>query len=247
MRAWKEQSAAIKQGAIAAAICNPHNMSHAISVWTIVQALLASPRLKVMTGTYVQTALTHCWEAMQLLGFQRAAECIRQQLAAAGHGLSDTSARQNSAAFHVGMSEADFQLRLCGDRLQRDVPANKDNCVVSFNPDIWQREVLDTIDARASCVICAPTSSGKTFISSYCIDRVLKESRDGIVVFVAPTKALVNQTAAQVSLADLCTACIYVKTCALERQLYSSLCCLQKISTLLRSSHTCAPQSMNVM
>jgi len=99
--------------------------------------------------------------------------------------------------FTVGMTEAHFQLRFCGDLLQRDVPAVRDPRVISFNPDLWQRKVLDAIDADASSVICAPTSSGKTFISSYCMDKVLRQSQDGIVVFVAPTKALVNQTAAQ--------------------------------------------------
>jgi len=99
--------------------------------------------------------------------------------------------------FAVGMTEAHFQLRFCGDLLQRDVPAVRDPRVISFNPDLWQRKVLDAIDADASSVICAPTSSGKTFISSYCMDKVLRQSQDGIVVFVAPTKALVNQTAAQ--------------------------------------------------
>ena len=99
--------------------------------------------------------------------------------------------------FAVGMTEAHFQLRFCGDLLQRDVPAVRDSRVISFNPDLWQRKVLDAIDADASSVICAPTSSGKTFISSYCMDKVLRQSQDGIVVFVAPTKALVNQTAAQ--------------------------------------------------
>jgi ERCC4-related helicase len=59
-------------------------------------------------------------------------------------------------------------------------------------------QVLDAIDAQSSVVVCAPTSAGKTFISYYCMDRVLGGSKDGKVVFVAPTKALVNQVAAQV-------------------------------------------------
>lgn len=59
-------------------------------------------------------------------------------------------------------------------------------------------QVLDAIDANRSAVVCAPTSSGKTFISSYCIDRVSKADEEGVAVFVAPTKALVNQVAAQV-------------------------------------------------
>ena len=111
---------------------------------------------------------------------------------------SATASRDSRNVCHVGMSEAEFQLRFCGDILQRGVPAPKDPRVASFVPDAWQRDVLDAIDKRESCVICAPTSSGKTFISSFCMDRVVNESDDGIVVFVAPTKALVNQTAAQV-------------------------------------------------
>jgi superfamily II RNA helicase len=61
-------------------------------------------------------------------------------------------------------------------------------------------QVLDAIDEGASALIVAPTSSGKTFISSYCINSVVRatDHSDGIVVFVAPTKALVNQVAAQV-------------------------------------------------
>lgn len=61
-------------------------------------------------------------------------------------------------------------------------------------------QVLDAIDAGSSALIVAPTSSGKTFISSYCINSVVARPEDpeGIVVFVAPNKALVNQVAAQV-------------------------------------------------
>ena len=61
-------------------------------------------------------------------------------------------------------------------------------------------QVLDVIDAGASGLVVAPTSSGKTFMSAYCINRVVAAGEDpsGVVVFVAPNKALCNQVAAQV-------------------------------------------------
>jgi superfamily II RNA helicase len=58
--------------------------------------------------------------------------------------------------------------------------------------------VLDSLDANDSLFIVAPTSSGKTFISFYAMKQILQADDDGVLVYVAPTKALVNQIAAEV-------------------------------------------------
>jgi replicative superfamily II helicase len=60
------------------------------------------------------------------------------------------------------------------------------------------------VDANRSAVVVAPTASGKTFISYYCIKRVLganlelPEQERGVVVYVAPTNALMMQVAAEI-------------------------------------------------
>ncbi|PRW57760.1 DEAD DEAH box [Chlorella sorokiniana] len=116
-------------------------------------------------------------------------------------GSSKGASSDGSAAPEgLGLSDTRFQLRHCGPLLPHEAPPERDPRVQSFNPDPWQRQVLDAVDAGASALVVAPTSSGKTFISNYTISSVVQraEDPDGVVVFVAPTKALVNQVTAQV-------------------------------------------------
>lgn len=94
-------------------------------------------------------------------------------------------------------STVDFQLQHCGPFLERSFDPAPDSRV-PFIPDAWQRNVLDAIDADKSLLVVAPTSAGKTFISFYAMKKVLKNSDDGVLVYVAPTKALVNQIAAEI-------------------------------------------------
>lgn len=90
-----------------------------------------------------------------------------------------------------------WQLRLFGEYMDRSMDSAPDPRV-QFKPDAWQREVLDCIDTNHSLLVVAPTSAGKTFISYYAMEKVLRDSDDGILVYVAPTKALVTQIAAEV-------------------------------------------------
>lgn len=90
-----------------------------------------------------------------------------------------------------------FMLFHFGPYMERNFDAAPDSRV-PFKPDGWQRRVLDELDADHSVFVVAPTSSGKTFISFYAMEKVLKDDDDGVLVYLAPTKALVNQIAAEV-------------------------------------------------
>lgn len=91
----------------------------------------------------------------------------------------------------------EFQLMHCGPIMDRQTGAKPDPRV-PFEPDEWQRDVLDELDKDNSLFVVAPTSAGKTFISFHAISKVLHEDDTGVLVYVAPTKALVNQIAAEV-------------------------------------------------
>ncbi|KAK6823653.1 DEAD/DEAH box helicase [Apiospora arundinis] len=90
-----------------------------------------------------------------------------------------------------------FQLNFCGPFMDRSFDSSPDPRV-PFEPDAWQKRVLDAIDQNKSLFVVAPTSAGKTFISFYAMKRVLQTNDDDVIVYVAPTKALVNQIAAEV-------------------------------------------------
>jgi superfamily II DNA or RNA helicase len=97
----------------------------------------------------------------------------------------------------AGMKPLDFQMDYCGPYLERSFDSEPDPRV-PFQPDAWQRKVLDAIDDDKSLFVVAPTSSGKTFISFYAMKKILQANNDDVLVYVAPTKALVNQIAAEV-------------------------------------------------
>ncbi|KAL8811188.1 MAG: hypothetical protein Q9200_001999 [Gallowayella weberi] len=98
----------------------------------------------------------------------------------------------------VASAYQEFQLLHCGPYMDRNLDSAPDVRVKSFNPDGWQRKVLDELDADRSIFVVAPTSAGKTFISFYAMEKILRKNDDSVLVYVAPTKALVNQIGAEI-------------------------------------------------
>lgn len=101
-------------------------------------------------------------------------------------------------ALYTNEDSVRFQLRCLGPQLKKEVTGEFD-ADVGFVPDPWQEKLIHAIRNNQSALVVAPTSSGKTFASYYCMKRVLQQSKEGIVVYVSPTKALVNQVAATIT------------------------------------------------
>lgn len=81
----------------------------------------------------------------------------------------------------------DFQLTEMSDRLP---PLNLHALQGKFVLDAWQLKVINFIENKKSVLITAPTSSGKTVLSTYVCTSGAK------VLFVVPTEPLAWQVAA---------------------------------------------------
>ena len=149
-------------------------------------------------------------EHLSTFGFQAAAESLYAwwaQRTEHKHTEAVTIRGVRDARYVIDMPFARFQLLHCGHLMQRSLDSRTDERVSSFQPDAWQRELLDVVDRRQSALVVAPTSSGKTLVSFYAMKKTLDENKQqskgkrnvrGVVVYVSPTKALVNQVAAEV-------------------------------------------------
>lgn len=104
---------------------------------------------------------------------------------------------KSKSSYNVPFTSTEFQMKFCGEYMERNMESRPDPRT-NFDADKWQRDVLDVIDREENVFVVAPTSAGKTFISFYAIEKVLRADDDGLLIFIAPTKALVNQMAAEI-------------------------------------------------
>lgn len=150
--------------------------------------------LKVKSGL-TETIVVHTLEICRLIGFPKE----NKLPTAIDRPLTFALKVPPTLTFtlSIGLSSQEFQLVHCGPYMDRNTESLPDPRV-PFNPDGWQRAVLDELDANNSVFVVAPTSAGKTFISFYAMEKILQADDDGVLVYVAPTKALVNQIAAEV-------------------------------------------------
>ncbi|MDP6323827.1 MAG: DEAD/DEAH box helicase [Acidimicrobiales bacterium] len=60
-----------------------------------------------------------------------------------------------------------------------------------YELDQFQKKAFETLDAKSSVLVTAPTSSGKTLVAEYAISKALEKS--SYLYYTAPIKALCNQ------------------------------------------------------
>ena len=104
-----------------------------------------------------------------------------------------------SQSAEMGICHIEFQMKHMSHLLREKLREDLDPRVKYFVPDQWQRDMFDYIDANQSVLIVAPTGSGKTFASYYCMEKILRSSDEDVIVYVSPTKALCNQVMATVN------------------------------------------------
>jgi superfamily II RNA helicase len=111
---------------------------------------------------------------------------------------SSTSTASMKRLLRLQLTErTNFEDSLSDLRPQTDA-LQRQHARLDFVPDPWQERLIELIDRGKSVIVSAPTSSGKTFLGFYVMETTLRQNPKGVIVYVSPTKALVNQTYAEV-------------------------------------------------
>jgi len=200
LRKWCEDVALISK--------QSPNMSHSIRLWQVTQDIFRrfGNNLSIQNVKVLQKSLL-------LMGYEKAAKLLVQEYIRinkqSGLEIEEKEVLLDSSKIETQISTPSsysrFQLEFGGHLMIRSVNSMYDSRVKKFYPDKWQKNLLDVVDARGSVLVVAPTSSGKTFISWYTMKRTLEENRSILrtkdrrrIIYVCPTKSLVQQAAAEI-------------------------------------------------
>lgn len=100
-------------------------------------------------------------ELIKIMGFESTAAYFRKVITD-NHKKLATSANLDKMQFSdTTKNDILFQLTYLGDKLKRTLNSKPDKRV-RFEPDDWQKELLDAVDSKQSALVCCPTSGGKT-------------------------------------------------------------------------------------
>ncbi|XP_066488910.1 probable ATP-dependent RNA helicase DDX60 isoform X2 [Tiliqua scincoides] len=150
----------------------------------------------------IHSLITNYQDLLKEADYQQVVTCLRylgfnNLIAASEHTKIPRSKKEEVmrklSKYAVGIGSARFQLQYMSQYLIKEERDDPDPRVQHFIPDTWQRTIFDIVDKGESAVIVAPPSSGKSYASYYCMEKILKSGDEGVVVYVAPTQALVNQ------------------------------------------------------
>lgn len=152
------------------------------------------------SSSAVMKRLTEIFDTLGLTSLHDANVAAKVAAGDTSIKIGDSSNPSGDFVFPSGedtlQSASRFQLTRMGPWMKRDVGAVLDPRAGRLL-DSWQIDVLNCIDSYKSNLVVAPTSAGKSFMGFHAMSRTL-ESEDGVLVYVAPTKALVNQVVAEV-------------------------------------------------
>lgn len=175
-----------------------NQMGDEISLY-ICSLLLALFDKKAAAGqsSKLADAVALIWSRLAVLKAKSLSPKLSLELSKLIDAIQASTEKAKIQGVYQGSTSIEHQLEHYGPEMERGFDSAPDSRV-AFKPDAWQRKVLDAIDEDKSICVIAPTSAGKTFISFYAMKKVMQSSDDDVLVYVAPTKALVNQIAAEV-------------------------------------------------